>query len=125
MGLSLAPRVFTKLLKPVLSELRSRGHQSVMYTDDCNVQAETFDMGLENINDTVNILENLGFVINREKSMMVPEKKPFLGFIISSETMTIKIPEKKMNKLKLKIENILSRCNNSIRHVSELRGILI
>lgn len=125
MGLSLAPRVFTKLLKPVLSELRSRGHQSVMYTDDCNVQAETFDMCLENINDTVNILENLGFVINREKSMMVPEKKTFLGFIISSETMTIKIPEKKMNKLKLKIENILSRCNNSIRHVSELRGILI
>lgn len=104
MGLSSAPRVFTKLLKPVLSELRSRGHQSVMYIDDCYVQAETFDMCLENINDTVNILENLGFVINREKSMMVPEKTvTFLGFIISSETMTIKIPEKKINKLKLKI----------------------
>lgn len=76
----LAPRVFTKLLKPVLSELRSRGHQSVMYTDDCNVQAETFDMCLENINDTVNILENLGFVINRETSMMVPEKKNISWF---------------------------------------------
>lgn len=55
MGLSSAPRVFKKLLKPVLSELRSRGHQPVMYIDDCYVQAETFDMCLENINDTVNI----------------------------------------------------------------------
>lgn len=61
-------------------------------------------MCLENINDTVNILKNLGFVINREKSMMVPEKTvTFLSFIISSETMTIKIPEKKINKLKRKI----------------------
>lgn len=38
--------------------------------------------------------------------------------------MTIKIPEKKINKLKLKIGKILSRCNNSIREVSELLGIL-
>lgn len=125
MGLSSAPRVFTKLLKPVLSELRSRGPQSVMFIDDCYVQAETFDMCLENINDTVNILENLGFVINREKSMMVPEKMvTFLGFIISFVTMTIKIPEKKINKLKFKIEKILSSCNNSIRRVSKLLGIL-
>lgn len=98
----------------------------MMYINDCYVQAETFDMCLENINDTVNILENLGFVINQEKSTMVPEKTvTFLGFIISSETMTIKIPEKKINKLKLKTGKILSRrCNNSIREVSELLGIL-
>lgn len=38
--------------------------------------------------------------------------------------MTMKIPEKKIIKLKLKIEKILSRCNNSIRQVSELLGIL-
>lgn len=37
--------------------------------------------------------------------MIVPEKTvTFLSFIISSETMTIKIPEKKINKLKRKIE---------------------
>lgn len=75
MGLSSPPCVFTKLLKPVLLELRSKGHQSVMYFDDCYVQAETFDMCLENNYDTVNILENLGFVINREKSMTVPIKR--------------------------------------------------
>lgn len=80
MGLSSAPRVFTKLLNPVLSELLSRGHQSVIYIDDCYVQAETFDMCLENINDTVNIFENLGFVINREKSMMVPEKNGYISW---------------------------------------------
>lgn len=53
-----------------------------MYIDDCYVQSETFDMCLENINDTVNILENIGFVINREKFMMVPEKTvTFLGLL--------------------------------------------
>lgn len=60
-------------------------------------------MCLENINDIVNILENLGFVINWEIFMMVFEKKIFFGFIISLEMMIIKILEKKMNKLKFKI----------------------
>ena len=125
MGLSSAPRIFTKLLKPVLSELRSRGHQSVMYIDDCYVQAETFQECLENINETVITLENLGFVINREKSVLVPTKAvSFLGFIICSETMKIKIPDKKIEKIKLKINKFVCKRRHSIREVSELLGML-
>ncbi len=34
-GLSSAPRVFTKLLKPSFSSLRKRGHYNSAYIDDC------------------------------------------------------------------------------------------
>ena len=40
-GLSCAPRIFTKLLKPVFATLRSQGHLSVSYIDDVFLQADT------------------------------------------------------------------------------------
>ena len=40
-GLSCAPRVFTKLLKPVFATLKSQGHLSVSYIDDVFLQADT------------------------------------------------------------------------------------
>ena len=46
-GLSSAPRIFTKILKPVLSALRKEGHQIMGYLDD------TFLMG-----DTLNVYKN-------------------------------------------------------------------
>lgn len=66
---------FTSLCFYEITQTCIVGIASVMYFDDCYVQAETFDMCLENNYDTVNILENLGFVINREKSMTVPIKR--------------------------------------------------
>ena len=38
-GLTLAPRVFTKLLKPVLGHLRSVGITAIIYIDDCLIIA--------------------------------------------------------------------------------------
>ena len=41
-GLASAPRIFTKLLKPVLKELRQKGHLSSSYIDDCYLQGEPY-----------------------------------------------------------------------------------
>ena len=71
MGLSSAPRIFTKLLTPVFSELRACGFLSVMYIDDCYLQGSSFAECLENIK-TASLLQSLGFVINREKSVFIP-----------------------------------------------------
>ncbi|CAB4032873.1 Transposon Ty3-G Gag-Pol poly, partial [Paramuricea clavata] len=42
-GLSCAPRVFTKILKPALATLHSMGHISVAHIDDCYLQGQTYD----------------------------------------------------------------------------------
>ena len=39
-GLSSAPRVFTKLLKPVLARFRHQGMRLIMYLDDMLVMAQ-------------------------------------------------------------------------------------
>ena len=45
-GLACAPRLFTKLLKPVYSSLRKQGLFSVGYIDDSYLQGDTQHMGV-------------------------------------------------------------------------------
>lgn len=60
-GLSRAPRLFTKLLKPVYASLRSKGYVSVAYIDDSYLQGETYEQCLQNIQETKEPFEQLGF----------------------------------------------------------------
>ena len=58
-GLCCAPRLSTKLLKPVYSTLRLKGHSSVGYIDYSYLQGNTFVACQENVTDTVNIFKTL------------------------------------------------------------------
>ena len=87
-GLSCAPRMLTKIMKPLYAHLRSRGFLST-YLDDSLLFGRTFSSCLENVGHTNHILVQAGFVVNRRKSCFVPRQEiDYLGFIINSSTMT-------------------------------------
>lgn len=67
-GLSIAPRIFTKIMKPVVGVLRSKGFMSNIYLDDFLLIGYTFEKCYNNIIETRNFLERLGFIINYNKS---------------------------------------------------------
>lgn len=48
-GLSSAPHIFTKILQPVITHLRSRGFKSVRYLDDLLLMGDTKDDCIENL----------------------------------------------------------------------------
>ena len=50
-GLSSAPRIFTKLLKPVYSTLRTQGLVSNGYLDDSFLLGNSFVQSLTNVNN--------------------------------------------------------------------------
>lgn len=86
-GLNVAPLVFTKLMKPVVRKLREKGHLSVIYLDDKLAFGETYNACLQNIQETTQLLEWLGFIVNWEKSCLVPSQScKFLGFLLNSIT---------------------------------------
>ena len=60
-GLASAPRVFTKLLKPVYPALRSAGHLSSGYIDDSYLQGDTVEECRVNVIDTTTMFVQLGF----------------------------------------------------------------
>ena len=62
-GNSEAMRLFTKLLKPPFSILRTHGYLSVVFVDDSYLQGHTFSTCEDNVNATVDLLQLLGFTI--------------------------------------------------------------
>ena len=103
MGLSSSPRCFTKILKPVYSTLRRKGHISTAYIDDSCLQGRTKQQCAQNVSDTVHLLDNLGFTVHDKKSVLIPTTEiTFVGFILNSADMTVRLPlEKKEHILKL------------------------
>ena len=51
--------------------------------------------------NAVQILESLGFIINKEKSVPIPlQKIVFYGYVIDSVAMAVSLPNEKLNKIK-------------------------
>ena len=98
-GLSSAPRIFTKLLKPVFSALHKQGHQIMGYLDDSFLMGDTFEECKKSVIATVKLFTKLGFQVHPDKSNLFPSHEiHFLGFILNSKNMTVTLTEKKTNK---------------------------
>ena len=103
-GLSSAPRVFTKLLKPVMALLRQRGLRSMIFLDDMLLMAESRQDLERQSQEVLALLRLLGFRINWGKSQLLPTHKlVYLGLTIDTTVMTLTLPEEKVLK-------ILKRC---------------
>ena len=125
-GLACGPRVFTKLLKIPYSYLRSQGFYVVGFIDDSYLQGETYDECLANVIATRDLLIRLGFVVNFEKSVLVPLNSiQYLGFILDSKLMTVTLPSEKAKKLIVACANLLHGNNNTIRKVAQVIGSLV
>ena len=125
-GLALAPRKFTKLLKPVYSSLRKKGHISSPYIDDSILMGDTFNDCALNVVDTVKVLDNLNFVTHPEKSVLLPTQViVFLGFLLNSITMTVSLTPEKAEKLKLAVTRLLSCGMPLIGEVAQIIGLII
>lgn len=60
-GLSTAPYIFTKVIRPVITHLRKKGFQSVVYLDDFLLLDSSIDECRANVTTSVNLLLSLGF----------------------------------------------------------------
>lgn len=125
-GLNTSPFVFTKILKPVISFLRSLGFLSVIYIDDFLLMGNSYLNCLDNVNRTSRLLENLGFIINKEKSILIPSQKcTFLGLTIDSVKLKLSVPEDKAQKILKIITSFHVGKICSIRDFAKLIGTLV
>lgn len=100
-GFSSSPRLFTKLLKAPFSHFRALGILTTIYIDDCLVMADSREKLMDDVRYVVSTLDQLGFTINMEKSEFRPSHKiEFLGFVLDSSDMTIKLTQGKAVKIK-------------------------
>lgn len=125
-GLSPAPRIYTKLLKPVFSTLRKIGHSNVPYIDDSLLQSDTYDNCVQNVGDTVTLMDDLGLTIHPEKSIEEPVQCiEFVGYIINSLDMIVRLPQRKATDIKNQCNLILNQKQVKIRDFAQLIGKLV
>lgn len=125
-GLSTAPYVFTKIMKPVVCHLRSLGLLSVIYLDDILCLADSYEKCLENVSTTQNILKNLGFIINNEKSVLEPRQHcQYLGFKLNSVQFSISLPQKKVVSILKSINATRFKKRCKIIELAQLIGLLV
>ena len=116
-------RVFTELLKPPFSILRSYGYLSVVFVDDCYLQGHTYSTCEDNVSATVDLLQSLGFTIHPEKSVLVHTQEiEFLTFVLNCVEMKIKLTDSKSGKIVSKIKKLLHEEKQTIRDLASVIG---
>ena len=107
-GYSEAVRVFTKLLKPPFSILRSHGYLPVVIVDNPHLQGHTFSTNEGNTNAAADLFQFLGFTIHPEKSVLIlTQEIEFLGFVLNSTGMKIKLTDCNSGKIISKTKELL------------------
>lgn len=75
------------------------------------------------VNQTVSLLESLGFTINREKSQLAPSQQiRFLGFQVDSVIVKLLLPKDNIQQIIQMCHNLATQQVISLRSLSQLLG---
>ena len=125
-GLCTSPLIFTKIMKPIMRYIRLRNFSSVIYLDDILCIGSSFEKCKENVDQTISILQSLGFLVNFRKSNINPSKKcKFLGFLIDSEKQTVELTAEKKLNLGKHVNAFIVNSSHTLRDFSQLIGKLV
>ena len=123
-GLNDAARAFTKTMKQSAAKVRALGFKVLGYSDDWILAAQTRLLCLKQSRFLVTFLQKLGFRINLEKSSLAPSQiKEWLGFVIDSRSMTISLPQKKIDNLIEKAQDLKAGMRVTLREISQFLGL--
>ena len=122
-GLSSAPRVFTKLTKPIMAWLRQLGIKSIAYIDDFLLVVPSPEEGFLLACLVTTLLQKLGFTINSNKSILNPTQDlEFLGFHLNSVTMAIQIPQLKLQAIESQASSLMRQHTVTGRDLAKFIG---
>ena len=125
-GITCAPFLFTKILKPVYAWFRQQNMRCSYYIDDSLNMNKEKAVCHSNTMTMVETLESLGFTINYKKSSLIPcQRILFFGFIIDTVEFKVFLTEDKLNKIILKAVNLLEKGTVVVRELASFIGLII
>jgi hypothetical protein len=60
-------------MKPIIAYLRGKSIRIIIFLDDIAVLGNTFADCSQNVSTVIKVLEEMGFVVNIEKSSLLPK----------------------------------------------------
>ncbi|KAA6397710.1 MAG: putative Transposon Ty3-G Gag-Pol polyprotein, partial [Streblomastix strix] len=129
-GISLAPRTFHKILRPVIESIRCKWNVRILsYVDDIIIIGKDKQVLENKTQEISNYMRTLGWVISEKKSRITAMQEfEFLGWNFNSLNQQMKITEEKKNKLIRHISKIIQTIRQqemvTVRELARLRGKL-
>ena len=124
-GLSTAPLEFTVIAKEVKLMASHRGIRIHQYLDDWLVRATSHQACLQHTQSLVKICHKLGWLVNLEKSELVPKQVfDFVGYQFDLRAGRVRLTPDRWQSLQDKILEIKSLSHCSVRQFMSLIGLL-
>ena len=122
-GLSSAPYIFTKLLKPIVKKWRSQGNSIVIFLDDGLGAGRTYTLAkIFSLQAHADLLK-FGFLPNESKCEWDPiQEITWLGVVINTLNCTLHLTAKRVNSILTDIDNIIAQKNKKL-HVKRFASI--
>ncbi len=122
-GLSLSPRVFTKVVEAALVPLREAGIRILNYLDDWLILAQSRALLCEHRDMVLSHLSRLGLQVNREKSKLSPMQRiSFLGMELDSVNLTARLSEERAQSMLRCLESLQCKRAVPLKHFQRLLG---
>ncbi len=122
-GLSLSPRVFTKVVEAALVPLREAGIRILNYLDDWLILAQSRALLCEHRDMVLSHLSRLGLQVNREKSKLSPTQRiSFLGMELDSVNLTARLSEERAQSMLRCLESLQRKRAVPLKRFQRLLG---
>ncbi|KAI5647002.1 reverse transcriptase (RNA-dependent DNA polymerase) domain-containing protein [Phthorimaea operculella] len=123
--LSSAPRTFAAISNWVAELLRASGIRLLVYLDDFLLVNQVQSTLINQVSETLRILEDLGWYVNYQKSILEPSQEvEYLGLTWNTQDSTRSLPLKKVDKIKLLTTELLERKSCTLKELQRLLGML-
>ena len=125
-GLSSAVHCLTKLFKPVNAYIHEKGIRHSIYLDDGRIVAETKCKAEDQRTFVYKVLKSSGWILEVEKSDKdgdANQSKEYLGFIIDTTSMTVRLQEAKKQRILQQVSETISHGSKSFP-AKELAGTI-
>lgn len=124
-GLASFPRIFTKVLAEALAPLRVRAITVIPYLDKLLFVTQSYQQLEENLQEAQLFLRSLGWLINRDKSQLIPTQEvQYLGYRISSIERKVFLPSEKIEKVGLAVVQLQTNQDAHVRDVMRVMGLM-
>ncbi len=122
-GLSLSPRVFTKVAEAALVPMREQGVRILNYLDDWLILAQSQDQLCEHRDWVLSHLSQLGLQVNWEKSKLSPMQRiSFLGMELDSVSQTARLTQERAQSVLNCLNTFKSRTAVPLKQFQRLLG---
>ena len=125
-GLSSATHVFTKLTKPIVAFCRGKAIIITILLDDIAVLGDSFINSSTKVSFVIQLLHEMGFVVNYVKSDLVPRQLAvYIGYLIDSIAMRTSLPHDKLARISSFANDLFVRKHCSVRVLAQMIGLVV